>query len=128
LAPVPRASTALSARSASSTGSQVNATNPLVADMQSAALVREAAAHSVAFSVLRLVSDTPDHPLPEFLEPFTIALADSNTRARFLTARGVGSVLADPLGLARLVSTGRRLTKQLRADFTRLAALLDARA
>ena len=106
---------------------RLESSRPLAADMESAALAREAAACSVAFSVMRLVSDTPEHPLPEFLEPFTAAMAGSDARTRVLfTARGVGSVLVDPVGIARLVSTGRRLTKQLRADFARLAQLLDA--
>lgn len=99
---------------------------PLIADMESAALAREALACSAAFSVLRLVSDTPAQPLPEFLAPFTAAMAGSDARARLLaTARGVGSALVDPVGAARLVSTGKRLVKQLRADFARLAGVLD---
>jgi hypothetical protein len=99
---------------------------PLVADMESAGLAREAAARSVAFSVVRLVSDTPEHPLPKFLEPFTAAMtrSDAWSRASF-AARGVASSLADPFGLARLLSTGHRLTKQLRADFAQLAEWLD---
>ncbi len=102
---------------------------PLVADMESAALAREANTLGIAFSILRLVSDTPEHPLPEFLAPFTAALANSNTRARLsLAARGVGSALADPRGVARLLATGRSLTNQLRRDFTRLAPLLEAQA
>jgi nucleoside phosphorylase len=105
---------------------RLESSRPLVADMESAALAREAAARAIAFSVLRLISDTPDHPLPEFLEPFTAAMAGADARARVLfTARGVGSALTDPLGVARLVSTGRSLTKQLGSDFARLARLLD---
>lgn len=106
---------------------RLESSRPLIADMESAALARQASARSVAFSVLRLVSDTPAQPLPEFLGPFTAAMAGSDKRARFLaTARGVGSALADPLGVARLVGTGQRLVKQLRTDFARFAALLDA--
>ncbi|HEX3851587.1 MAG TPA: hypothetical protein VHW01_11515 [Polyangiaceae bacterium] len=102
---------------------------PLVADMESAALAREAAACGVTFSVARLVSDTPDHPLPEFLSPFTAALASSGAGPRFtLAARGIGSAFTDPRGVARLLSEGRRLTKQLRTDFRKLAQLLDTSA
>ncbi len=104
-------------------------TRPLVADMESAALAREAAAHGVAFSVARLLSDTPEHPLPEFLTPFTAALASADARTRLTqAARGVGSALADPSGVARLIAQGQRLTKQLRADFRKLAQLLAASA
>jgi hypothetical protein len=106
---------------------RLESSRPLIADMESAALAQEASARSVACSVLRLVSDTPAQPLPEFLGSFTAAMAGSDARARFLaTARGIGSALADPSGVARLVSTGQRLVKQLRVDFARLAALLDA--
>ncbi|HEY3255346.1 MAG TPA: hypothetical protein VGJ91_15410 [Polyangiaceae bacterium] len=102
---------------------------PRVIDMESAALAREAATRGIAFSVARVVSDTPDQPLPEFLEPFSAALAGSDAWLRVaLTARGFGSALADPRGIARLLSVGRRLTKQLRLDFARLARQLDIEA
>ncbi|HEX3849344.1 MAG TPA: hypothetical protein VHW01_00170 [Polyangiaceae bacterium] len=102
---------------------------PLVADMESAALAREANARGIPFSVLRLVSDTRQHPLPEFLAPLTAALASSHAGTRLsLAARGIGSALADPRGVARLLSTGQSLTKQLRHDFARLARLLEAEA
>jgi len=108
---------------------RLGSSRPRVADMESAALAREANAHGIAFSILRLVSDTPEHPLPEFLSPFTAALASANRRASFaLAARGFGSALADPRGIARLLATGRTLTNQLRNDFTKLAPLLDAQA
>jgi len=100
-----------------------------VADMESAALAREANARGIPFSVLRLVSDTPEHPLPEFLSPFTAALTSPNPRTRLsYAARGIASALADPRGVARLLATGRSLTNQLRDDFARLAPLLEAEA
>ena len=101
-------------------------TRPLIADMESAALAREAGARGIPFSIVRVVSDTPEHPLPEFLSPFTAAMAGDGARARFgLVARGVGSALTDPRGVARLLTEGRSWTKMLRDGFRILAPLLD---
>ncbi|WP_394838733.1 hypothetical protein LVJ94_17730 [Pendulispora rubella] len=98
---------------------------PLVADMESAALAAEASARGIALSVVRLVSDTPEHPLPEFLSPFTAAMAGSDARARTaLLARGIGSALTDPRGVARLLVEGRTWTKKLREGFATLAPFL----
>jgi len=96
---------------------------PLVADMESAALAREAG--GIPFSVVRLVSDTPEHPLPAFLSPFTAAMAGAGARTRLaLVARGVGSALTDPRGVARILVEGRDWTKKLRDGFRTLAPLL----
>jgi len=97
---------------------------PLVADMESAALAREASARGIPFSVVRLVSDTPEHPLPEFLSPFTAAMAGTDARTRLaLAARGVGSAVMDPRGVARLLAEGRNWTKKLRDGFGTLARI-----
>ncbi|WP_394827703.1 hypothetical protein [Pendulispora albinea] len=98
---------------------------PLVADMESAALAREAGARGIPCSIVRLVSDTPEHPLPEFLAPFTAAMAGDGARGRLgLVARGVGSALTDPRGVARLLGEGRSWTKKLRDGVGTLARAL----
>ncbi|WP_394849204.1 hypothetical protein LZC95_17375 [Pendulispora brunnea] len=98
-----------------------DSSRPLVADMESAAL--SMAAGAIALSVVRLVSDTPEHPLPEFLAPFTAAMAGTDSPARS-ALRGVGSALTDPRGVARLLREGRTWTKKLREGFATLAPSL----
>lgn len=84
-------------------------------DMESAALARVASAHGASFMVLRLVSDTPDQPLPSFLSPFANAMASDDTRSRLrLAAKGLGAALRDPRGVATLVRDGRDWSKALR--------------
>ena len=101
-------------------------TRPVVADMESAALAVEA--RGIPLSVVRLISDTPEHPLPEFLAPFTAAMTGTNSRGRTaLVARGVGSALTDPRGVARLLVEGRNWTKKLREGFAALAPSLASR-
>jgi hypothetical protein len=85
----------------------VASAEPIAADMESVALAREAARRGVAFAVARLVSDTPDRPLPALLSPFTAALAATSTRERVVhAARGARAALADPRAAVRLLSDG----------------------
>jgi hypothetical protein len=98
---------------------------PLAVDMESAALAREAGARGIAFSVVRLVSDTPERPLPRFVAPFTAAIAGSGPRSRAaLVARGVASAIAAPFTVARFVYEGRVWTTMLRDGWTALGRRL----
>lgn len=93
-----------------------------VVDMESAALARVAQSHDLPLMVLRLVSDSPDHPLPAFLAPFTDAMSATRKRDWALGAlRGVRGALADPRGVARLVRDGRQWTKELETGWRRFA-------
>lgn len=81
------------------------ATTPLVADMESAALAREARRRGVAFAIVRLISDTPAHPLPAFVSPFAAALAATTTASRLAAAgRGLAAAAARPRDVVRLVT------------------------
>ena len=101
----------------------------LAVDMESVALAREAAARGIDFTVVRLVSDTPAHPLPDFLGPFTAALTSSDTMARLvLSARGLGAAIGDPRGVARILLEGKSWTRRLRAGWSTLADALTAEA
>ncbi len=93
---------------------------PRVADMESAALAREAAALGIPLSVARVISDTPEHPLPGFLSPFTAAMAGDGARLG-LIARGIGSAVADPRGVARLLSERNGFAKKIRDGFGEMA-------
>jgi len=101
----------------------------VVVDMESAALAEVARARSIPFMVLRLVSDTPDAPLPAFLSPFTNALAAETTSSRLrFAARGLRSALGDPRGVASLLREGREWTTSLRDGWSRFALALSASA
>jgi hypothetical protein len=95
---------------------------PIAVDMESVALARECARRGVAFTVVRLVSDTPAHPLPAFLSPFTSALAATEAAARIgHAARGVRAALADPRGVGRLLADGPMWLRRLEDGWHRFA-------
>lgn len=97
----------------------------LAVDMESAAIAREAAGRGVAVMVLRLVSDTPEQPLPEFLTPFAAAMASIGVRARIAHgASGVRSALGDPRGVARLVRDGSAWTGELARGWEHFARVI----
>ncbi len=101
----------------------------LAVDMESVALAREAAARGIDFSVARLVSDTPRHPLPEFLAPFTAAMSSEGGFDRLTqAARGLRTAFGDPRGVARLLMEGKSWTRRLRAGWSTLADALTAEA
>lgn len=94
-------------------------------DMESAALAEVAARHSVPFMVLRLVSDTPDAPLPNFLTPFAASMAADDARSKLkLAARGLRAALVDPKGVVTVVKEGREWTRALREGWSRFAKLV----
>jgi nucleoside phosphorylase len=97
----------------------------LAADMESAALAREAAGRNIAFMVLRLVSDTPEHPLPGFLLPLTTAMAATSARSKFAhAALGVRGALVDPRGVARIVREGGAWIRELARGWECFAPLV----
>jgi hypothetical protein len=94
-------------------------------DMESAAIAREAARFGIPMMVLRLVSDTPEQPLPGFLSPLAAAMASTRTRARVAhTASAVRGALGDPRGVASLVRNGSAWSKELARGWERFARLI----
>jgi hypothetical protein len=95
---------------------------PVVVDMESAALAREAARRNVAFAVVRLISDTPAHPLPRLVAPFAAALAATTPASRVtLAGRALRGALADPRGVVRLVRESSALLRDLEDGWRDLA-------
>jgi hypothetical protein len=87
---------------------------PLVGDMESAALAREAGGRGVPFAIVRLISDTPAHPLPSFVSPFAAAMSAPSTASRVAHAgRGLCAAVADPRGVVRLVRESARWLRDL---------------
>lgn len=94
-------------------------------DMESVALAAVAHEHRIPFMVLRLVSDTPDDPLPTFLGGFTAAMAATSRRAKLGgIARGLRGVLDDPGGVVRVVREGRAWTRDLTDGWKTFAPLV----
>jgi hypothetical protein len=101
---------------------------PLVVDMESAALARETSDKGVPFAVLRLISDTPAHPLPSFMAQVTAALAAGSATSRITHgARGLGGLVRNPRGALRLATEGPAWLRQLEAGWVGLAAWSAAR-
>jgi nucleoside phosphorylase len=97
----------------------------LAVDMESAALAREAGGRGITFMVLRLVSDTPERPLPSFLSPFAAAMATTDAESKLAhTARGLRGALADPHGVARIVREGIAWTRGLAQGWERFAGMI----
>lgn len=114
-----------STSSASSASFATGAERGVVVDMESAALAEVASARGLPLMVLRLVSDTPDAPLPAFLSPFTSALAAEAPVSRLRhAARGLRAAVGDPRGVATLMKEGRGWTRALREGWSRFAPLL----
>jgi nucleoside phosphorylase len=114
----------LSASSVGASAGATDATMPIAVDMESVALARGAATKGVPFAVVRLVSDTPAHPLPPFLSPFTSALAATSHAARVtFAARGLRAALADPRAVARLLADGPTWLRRLEDGWRSFAQL-----
>ena len=95
---------------------------PLVVDMESAALAREAGRRGIAFSVVRLISDTPSHPLPAFLSPLSSALSATSTASRLTHAtRAVCRALVNPRAVARLMKESATWLTELELGWQRFA-------
>jgi hypothetical protein len=94
---------------------------PLVADMESAALAREACRRGLSFAVARLISDTPAHPLPAFVSPFAAALAAPAVASRLRAAgRGLCAAALDPRAVVRFVEESSAWLRVLEDGWKRL--------
>jgi len=94
---------------------------PLVADMESAALAREACRRGVRFGIARLISDTPAHPLPAFVSPFAAALAAPRGSSRLVAAgRGLFAAAGDPRAVVRFVEESSAWLRALEDGWKRL--------
>jgi len=99
-----------------------DAAHPVVVDMESAALARVATRWEIAFAVVRLISDTPAHPLPAFSAPFASALAAMAAGERLsLAGRGLVGAMVDPRGVVRLVRQSLACLRELEAGWQRHA-------
>ena len=82
---------------------------PLCVDMETAGLAEVASEKKIPFGVLRMITDTPDQPLPDFVSTFTqaISVADLGDKAK-LGKLGLQQVLVDPLSVGRFLRSGKK--------------------
>ena len=96
-------------------------TENLAVDMESLALARIANARAIDFQIFRMVSDTPEEPIPEAITSLVAGVAGTEEPRFLQTLRGTGLALGAPLTFARFLARGRSLPRLLREGW-RLSA------
>ncbi|MBI3543512.1 MAG: hypothetical protein HY075_09595 [Deltaproteobacteria bacterium] len=87
---------------------------PVAVDMETAALAAVAATRSIPIAVFRLISDTPERPMPGFMNDVARAIVDTDLRARLTSgARGIKGALREPVAAARFARDLSRWSKLL---------------
>jgi nucleoside phosphorylase len=87
----------------------------LSVDMETAALAEVANRQGIRFMVLRLISDTADHPLPEFASAFVSAITEKELPKKLAHGlRGLRLVAGNPRGVASLLLNGPKWAELLR--------------
>lgn len=96
----------------------------VIIDMESAALARVANAQGVPFLTLRLVSDSPQKPLPGFVASFARGLSSAGgaSKAKRVSsmAHGVLELARNPRGLFGLLKDSREWTRLLEEGWRQL--------
>lgn len=83
-------------------------------DMESAGLCEVAQSKNIKFAVLRMITDTPQDPLPKFLLSFIQANQATNLSSRMKHGlNGLTETARDPSGLKQLIFHGTEWTKKL---------------
>jgi hypothetical protein len=89
---------------------------PAAVDMESAALAEVAASAGVQVEVLRVVTDTPAHPLPPFVGALGAALSAGEAGARLAAAARAGAgAAARPIEALAFVRSSLAAARALRA-------------
>ena len=100
---------------------------PAAVDMESASLAQVAAEHLIPFTVLRMISDTPDCPLPKFVTKFAAAMSARDISTQFrMGTQGTFSALRNPRDLVRLVKNSRRWSSLLMRGWTEYSEKISA--
>ncbi len=98
---------------------------PVAVDMESAVLAEIAGESGIAIMIFRMITDTPENPLPDFLGPLTGAFTTQGLRARAtLGIKGISAAARDARGVVRLVKEGAAWPKMLRRGWSQNAALI----
>lgn len=98
---------------------------PVAVDMESAILAEIAQDSGIDFMVLRLISDTPNDPLPSFVSKIAAAMAEQKIGMRLAySLEGAREAVRDPRGVLRMVKDGRQWSILLRDGWRNHAAVL----
>lgn len=91
-------------------------------DMESYAWATVAKDHAIPFFIIRLISDSPTHPIPTGIQAWTAAVTASRRTERLREAFN-GSIrsMVSPLELARFARRSHRLLKELSAGWSSMA-------
>jgi nucleoside phosphorylase len=99
---------------------------PLAVDMESAVLYEICLEHEIPFMALRLITDTPDCPLPAFISTWTEVLSQDGFSNKFsLGLKGLQQTFSDVGGVFRLVGSGSRWPEMLKTGWATHCAFLD---
>jgi hypothetical protein len=97
---------------------------PIAVDMESFAWAKVSQSHGIPFRVLRLISDSPEAPLPEAVGSFASVLGAKKTADKLgLIAQGLKQVAGEPVNLARFLVRGTKLPKLLAQGWQEIAGL-----
>jgi hypothetical protein len=84
-------------------------TGPLCVDMETAGLAEIAQEMQIPFGVFRMITDTPEQPLPEFVSTFASAIHAREIGHKAKMGKvGLGQVLSDPISVARFLRSGKK--------------------
>jgi hypothetical protein len=84
-------------------------TGSLCVDMETAGLAQVAREKGIPFGVLRMITDTSEQPLPEFVSIFAQAIHSPELGDKVkLSGKGLQQVVADPLSVARFLKSGKK--------------------
>lgn len=96
--------------------------HPLAVDMESHAWAATSRDFSIPFLVLRLISDSPEAPMPEAVSQFAQAFTSQGSAQRFRhAARGLKHAVSEPQSLARFVGRSACLPKLLTDGWRQIA-------
>lgn len=95
---------------------------PVAVDMESASIAEVAQEHGIDFMVLRLISDTPQEPLPRFVSKIAASMAEQKLSSRIsLALQGAREAIRDPQGVVHMVKGGHKWSLLLRDGWRRYA-------
>lgn len=100
-------------------GTSGDAPRPELVEMESFAWAETAMAHGIRFQVLRLISDTPDSPLPAAVGHLVAISTAESWRGRAAAGlRGGRAAVLDPRGIWRFARQTHRLTGLMTEGWT----------
>ncbi len=96
---------------------------PIAVDLESSSLAEVCRDRGIPFQILRLISDSPDAPLPRCIGCFASVFTAPSAREKFRSLlQGLSLVIAEPLSLARFIARGTKLPSLLSQGWKEIAS------